>query len=256
MLVVMWVAGLLAGAIHVLIFGMESLWWTTPKVQLRFRQTPEQSQTTRLFAFNQGFYNLFLALGVFAGLALFLAGRPAVGHALATFSCLSMLGAALVLVASAPQMKRGAVIQGAAPLIFLVLAAARLNAPTPPTDHVVVTPDQLKWTPYYAGGEQTVLFGDPSRPGPYVLRVRFPAGLHIAPHYHLDNRIVQVLSGTMHFALGESGDTTRMRAIPPGSMWTEPAHMTHYAWTGDNEVVLQVVGTGPTGTVPMRPAKP
>ncbi|HEX4634511.1 MAG TPA: DUF1304 domain-containing protein [Gemmatimonadales bacterium] len=124
MLVVMWLAGILAAAIHVLIFCMESLWWTTPTVRARFRQTPEQSQATALFAFNQGFYNLFLALGVFAGLALVLAGRPAQGLTLATWSCLSMLGAALVLVASAPALKRGALVQGTAPLVFLLAELA------------------------------------------------------------------------------------------------------------------------------------
>ena len=121
LLVVMWVAGILAGVIHVLIFCMESLWWTTPQVRARFRQAPEQAQATRLFAFNQGFYNLFLALGVFAGFALVLAGHPVAGLTLATWSCLSMLGAAVVLVASAPGMQRGAVIQGAAPFLFLLL---------------------------------------------------------------------------------------------------------------------------------------
>ncbi|HEX4632580.1 MAG TPA: cupin domain-containing protein [Gemmatimonadales bacterium] len=141
-------------------------------------------------------------------------------------------------------------------LLVSSATAVSLKAQTPPTDHVVVTPDQLHWTPYYAGGEQATLLGDPSRPGPYVLRVRFPAGLHIQPHYHLDNRIVQVLSGTMYFALGESGDTTKMRAIPVGSMWTEPARMVHYAWTGNAEVVLQVVGTGPTETRTVGPTKP
>ncbi|HEX4632382.1 MAG TPA: cupin domain-containing protein, partial [Gemmatimonadales bacterium] len=149
-------------------------------------------------------------------------------------------------------MRRGAVILSSA---LLVASAATVGAQTPPTDHVVVTPDQLHWTPYYAGGEQAILLGDPSRPGPYVLRVRFPAGLHIQPHYHLDNRIVQVLSGTMYFALGASGDTSKMRAIPVGSMWTEPARMIHYAWTGTGEVVLQVVGTGPTETKSVAPTK-
>lgn len=124
MVVVMWLAGILAAAIHVLIFFMESVWWTTPAVRARFRQTPDQAQATALFAFNQGFYNLFLGLGVFAGAALALTGRPAMGLTLATWSCLSMLGAALVLVASAPQMKRGALIQGTAPLLFLLLELA------------------------------------------------------------------------------------------------------------------------------------
>ena len=70
MLTVMFLVALLAGVVHVLIFCMESLWWTSPKVRARFRQTPEQAEATRLFAFNQGFYNLFLAVGTFAGLAL------------------------------------------------------------------------------------------------------------------------------------------------------------------------------------------
>jgi len=125
MLVVMWLAGILAGAIHVLIFCMESLWWTSPGVRTRFRQLPEQAQATKLFAFNQGFYNLFLAVGVFAGLTLVLIGHVVSGLTLATWSCASMLGAAVVLAASAREMRRGAIVQGAAPLLFLLLRLAQ-----------------------------------------------------------------------------------------------------------------------------------
>lgn len=121
MVIVMWLAGILAGVIHVVIFCMESLWWTTPSVRARFRQRPEQAEATKLFAFNQGFYNLFLGLGVFVGLTLVLTGHPVSGLTLATWSCLSMFGAAIVLAASAPQMYRGALIQGTAPLLFLLL---------------------------------------------------------------------------------------------------------------------------------------
>ena len=122
MLVVMWLAAILAGVVHVVIFCMESLWWTTPEVRTRFRQSPEQADATRLFAFNQGFYNLFLAIGTFAGLALVLLGHPGTGLTLVRWNCLFMLGAAIVLVASAPRMQRGAFIQGVAPLVFLLLA--------------------------------------------------------------------------------------------------------------------------------------
>jgi len=118
---VMWLAAILAGVVHVLIFCMESLWWTTPTVRVRFRQAPEQANATKLFAFNQGFYNLFLAIGTFAGLALVLMGHAGSGLTLVRWNCLSMLGAAIVLAASAPQLRRGAVIQGAAPLLFLLL---------------------------------------------------------------------------------------------------------------------------------------
>ena len=117
----MWLAAILAGVVHVLIFCMESLWWTSPNVRVRFRQVPEQAEATKLFAFNQGFYNLFLAIGTFAGLALMLMGHTVSGLTLVSWNCLSMLGAAIVLAASAPPLRRGALIQGAAPLLFLVL---------------------------------------------------------------------------------------------------------------------------------------
>jgi putative membrane protein len=122
---IMWLAALLAGAVHVVAFCMESLWWTRPKVRERFGQTMEQVAATRLLAFNQGFYNLFLAVGTFAGIALVLTGHARSGLLLVAWNCLSMLGAAIVLAVSAPRMRRGAVIQGLAPLVFLVLAAAR-----------------------------------------------------------------------------------------------------------------------------------
>ena len=123
MIALMWLAAILAAVIHVLIFCMESLWWNTAKVRGRFRQTPEQAEGTKLFAFNQGFYNLFLAVGTFAGLALVLVGQPRSGLTLASWNCLSMVGAAIVLLASAPGMRRGALVQGGPPLLFLVLAA-------------------------------------------------------------------------------------------------------------------------------------
>lgn len=125
MTLIMWLAAIVAGTVHVVIFGMESVWWTTPQVRARFRQSPEQAEATRLFAFNQGFYNLFLALGTFAGLGLVLTGYSRIGWMFVSWNCFCMLGAALVLAGSAPGMRRGAVIQGAAPLLFLALAALR-----------------------------------------------------------------------------------------------------------------------------------
>jgi putative membrane protein len=119
----MWVAAALAGLIHVLFFCMESLWWTRPAVYRRFRSTEAQALVTKSVAFNQGFYNLFLAAGAFGGLALICAEHRGAGMVLAGWSCASMLGAAVVLAASAPQMMRGALIQGLPPLVFLAGAA-------------------------------------------------------------------------------------------------------------------------------------
>ena len=115
----------LAAALHVVFFLFESVLFRRPAIQKRFHVDPACADSVRSWAFNQGFYNLFLAAGVFAGFALLLTGHPRVGLALVAWNCLSMVGAAVVLVASAPQLKRGALIQGAAPLLFIILAAIR-----------------------------------------------------------------------------------------------------------------------------------
>jgi putative membrane protein len=123
----MWGAAALAGLIHVLFFCMESLWWTKPAVYRRFRSTETQAQTTKSLAFNQGFYNLFLAAGTIGGLGLIATGHRRAGMILVAWNCASMLGAAAVLAASSPQMLRGALIQGLPPLVFLAAAVyARL----------------------------------------------------------------------------------------------------------------------------------
>ena len=123
MVAVMWTAAALAGAIHVLFFCMESLWWTKPTVYRRFRSTEAQALMTKSLAFNQGFYNLFLAGGALGGLALIATGHRQAGMILVAWNCASMLAAAVVLAASSPQMMRGALIQGLPPLCFLLGAA-------------------------------------------------------------------------------------------------------------------------------------
>lgn len=126
MLTIAWIAAFAAAAFHILAFCMESLWWTRADVRRRFRQTPEQADATRVLAFNQGFYNLLLAAEVVAGFVLVRLGHRGLGLGLAMWGCLSMVVAALVLLASAPGMRRGAAFQGVPPLIFLVLIAVQM----------------------------------------------------------------------------------------------------------------------------------
>lgn len=111
---------LLAALLHVFIFCMESLWFMQPKIHRRFgAQTLADAEARRLFAFNQGFYNLFLALGIGAGLALLHAGgEVVVARTLVLFNCLCMIGAGCVLLMSAGvQMLRAAVMQAAFPAL-------------------------------------------------------------------------------------------------------------------------------------------
>ena len=111
----------LAAVLHVYIFVMESLTWTSPRTRATFGTTAETAEITKELAFNQGFYNLFLAIGALLGLVLLGTGLTQAGLAIAIFSCASMVGAALVLVGSSPKLWRAALLQGAAPLIGVVL---------------------------------------------------------------------------------------------------------------------------------------
>ncbi|RDH74013.1 DUF1304 domain-containing protein [Mycolicibacterium moriokaense] len=111
----------LAALLHVYIFVMESLTWTSPRTRATFGTTVEEAETTKLLAFNQGFYNLFLAVVTAVGITAICLGHTAVGSALVFAGVGSMLAAAVVLLASSPDKARAAVTQGAFPLIAVVL---------------------------------------------------------------------------------------------------------------------------------------
>jgi putative membrane protein len=109
-----------AGVFHLAVFAMESLLFRKPSTYRRFRVKGDaEAAVVRPWAFNQGFYNLFLALGALGGL---IAGGDE-GHAIALFSCACMAGAGIVLIASDRRMARAAAAQAVPPILALVLAA-------------------------------------------------------------------------------------------------------------------------------------
>jgi putative membrane protein len=113
----------LAALLHVYIWVMESLTWTTPRTRATFGITEEEALATKELAFNQGFYNLFLAIITVTGIVIGWTGRYGVGLALIFAGTGSMLAAAVVLLASSPDKARAAVTQGTFPLIAIVLLA-------------------------------------------------------------------------------------------------------------------------------------
>jgi putative membrane protein len=115
-----------AAALHVYIFWLESLAWTTPRARAVFGTTPDQAATTRQLAFNQGFYNLFLTIEIAVGIVAYALGATAVGATLVLVGAGSMVAAAVVLVASDRTKARAALIQGAIPAIAIVLTAVGL----------------------------------------------------------------------------------------------------------------------------------
>ncbi|HEX7426501.1 MAG TPA: DUF1304 domain-containing protein [Mycobacterium sp.] len=116
----------LAALLHVYIWVMESFLWTSPRTRAAFGTTEEEAQTTKLLAFNQGFYNLFLAIITVVGIVIGGFGRHDAACALIFAGTGSMLAAAVVLLASSPDKARAAVTQGAFPLIAVVLLAVAL----------------------------------------------------------------------------------------------------------------------------------
>jgi putative membrane protein len=112
------VAAVVAALIHVWFFVMESLWFMRPTVWRRFGIASEaDAAVVRSWAYNQGFYNLFLAVGVALGLGLVATGDIASGRVLILFACGSMVAAGVVLYLHNPHFLRAAAVQVVPPLI-------------------------------------------------------------------------------------------------------------------------------------------
>jgi putative membrane protein len=107
-----------AAVIHLVIFYFESIAWAQPKTWKRFGlRSQEDADVVKPMALNQGFYNLFLALGVFAGILLMISGNVEAGYGITLFAALSMFAASAVLIISNPKLARAALTQGALPLL-------------------------------------------------------------------------------------------------------------------------------------------
>jgi quercetin dioxygenase-like cupin family protein len=99
-----------------------------------------------------------------------------------------------------------------------------------------------------SGIQTIVLKGDPTKHGLYTILLRVPAYTKIAAHHHPDDRIATVVSGTWYFGYGAKFNETLLRALPPGSFYTEPPNDNHFAETRDEDALVQISGLGPTGT--------
>jgi quercetin dioxygenase-like cupin family protein len=130
-------------------------------------------------------------------------------------------------------------------------------AQDPPAGVVMLAADEIRLQPSAtppAGAAFAALVGSRTRPGFWVERVRFSANFTHQPHSHPDDRTYTVLSGTLYLGFGERVDEARLKAMPPGSFWTEPANVPHFMVTRNEPVVFQITGTGPSGTTFVDPA--
>ncbi|AQR75246.1 cupin domain-containing protein [Sphingomonas sp. LM7] len=144
-----------------------------------------------------------------------------------------------------------------------LLALAGLLAVAPAPSEIRLTPAEVAALPQIgavagtsglAGVETRVLSGDPTKPGLFAIEIKVPPNTRIAAHSHKDERTATVISGMWHFGYGPKADDSLRKPLPPGSFYTEPAGVAHFARTGAEGAHVYITGYGPTDTVYAEPA--
>jgi quercetin dioxygenase-like cupin family protein len=113
-----------------------------------------------------------------------------------------------------------------------------------------VLSDDLDWKPFPAfppSVRLAIVVGDPSKAGPYTIRVRVPHGVKLMPHRHPEDRVYTVISGVFYIGLGDRFDADKLQAYPPGSVIVLPGNTPHFHWAKSSEYVTQVNAIGPLG---------
>lgn len=122
--------------------------------------------------------------------------------------------------------------------------AVQAQASSSDATPVIVTPDAVKWNPLAPGMQISVLTGDPSKPGPYTLRLKFSDAARVAPHWHPEDENVTVVQGTFLAGMGEKYDAAALHEFPTGSFILMPKQMRHFA-AARGETIVQLHGDGP-----------
>ena len=137
-------------------------------------------------------------------------------------------------------------------LLFTAAYASPLSSPqlrvTPNEVDSMQTHDSGAGTSGVAGIRTTVVAGDPTRDGPYTIRLSIPANTKIQAHTHRDNRTAIVVSGVWYFGYGPVAGAAAEKALPSGSFYTEPGGVAHFADTKADPVIVYITGNGPTDT--------
>ena len=109
-------------------------------------------------------------------------------------------------------------------------------------------PEDVDWKPFAAfptSVRLAVIVGQPSEPGPYLIRVKVPGGVKLMPHWHSEDRIYTVIAGVFYIGVGDEFDADRLQAYPPGAVIFLPGNTSHFHWAKSGEYVTQVTAIGP-----------
>ncbi|HUB65535.1 MAG TPA: cupin domain-containing protein [Methylocella sp.] len=116
---------------------------------------------------------------------------------------------------------------------------------------IVKLPQDITFKETPAGVQISVLYGDPAKPGLYVMRLKLPAGTKVMPHTHPEEvRTLTVLSGTLYFGLGDQFDESKLTPYPAGTFFSELPTVPHFVAAKDGEVIFQATGIGPSAMIP------
>src|SRR3954468_15130778 len=134
----------------------------------------------------------------------------------------------------------------------LTVARAQSGAGSDGSEFLRITPDTVKWVDYPGDGaafgiKEAFIYGDPTKPGLYVIRIKFPPGVMSRPHSHPETRIGTVIKGTWWTGTGETFDPKSTEAVPTGGIMIHPAGKVHYDGAKNEETIVQMMGIGPTG---------
>ncbi len=111
-------------------------------------------------------------------------------------------------------------------------------------------PEGIDWQPFPSfppTARLAVVVGQPAEPGPYLIRVKVPAGVKLMPHRHPEDRVYTVISGVFYIGLGDEFDADKLQAYPPGAVVVLPGDTSHFHWAKSGEYVTQVTAIGPLG---------
>jgi hypothetical protein len=111
-------------------------------------------------------------------------------------------------------------------------------------------PDQIKWTDEPLGSKHAVVWGDPDKPGLYIVLVKWTAHHMSHPHFHPNDRFITVLSGTWWVGTGSKFDPDTTVPLPAGTFVTHFGKQIHYDGAKDGDAVLEIVGEGPATATP------
>ena len=136
--------------------------------------------------------------------------------------------------------------------MVIAAAATTVNAAEINRESVDFTPpSEIRWVKNPNGtNESAILFGDPSKPGPYVARIKWYPGKFSRPHWHPSDRFFVVISGTWWMGTGSKYDPDSTVPAPAGSYVIHRAKGIHYDGAKDQETIIQVWGMGPATSTP------